>query len=229
MAKLITIGDLSSFEAKDKVLKKGEVLCEELESGNILFFPKIPFCFPQNDIDFLLEQKQTGNSSRKNIAYKPYIDKITNAVSYSKTDQEKMLEIMRNYSYNVKEFLTQLLTPYASSWRLDYASFRPVQEKGRKLRIRARNDLLHTDAFPSRPMHGTRILRFFTNINKTESRKWVTSDSFEPLAQKFAGAKGVPFPKRPRTSAKAKTKRILKRCAGKGWKGREWRGRKLTD
>ena len=43
MAKLITIGDLSSFEAKDKVLKKGEVLCEELESGNILFFPKMIF------------------------------------------------------------------------------------------------------------------------------------------------------------------------------------------
>ena len=31
--------------------------CKELENGNILFFPKIPFKFPAEDVDFLLKQK----------------------------------------------------------------------------------------------------------------------------------------------------------------------------
>ena len=43
---------------------------------------------------------------------------------------------------------------YARSWRVDYASFRPVEEQGRELPLRHRNDLLHLDAFPTRPTHG---------------------------------------------------------------------------
>ena len=101
---------------------------------------------------------------------------------------------MRNYSQNVTQFLKQLLPPYADKWKLDYASFRPFQEKGRQLRTRARNDLLHVDAFPTRPMHGHRILRFFTNINPSESRCWTTSSPLHLLAEQFGG-KDLPFPK----------------------------------
>ena len=141
-----------------------------IESGNILFFSKCPFHFPQEDLDFLLAQKQTGSSNRKNIAYKLQTNKITNAVEFSEEQGKQLLEIMRNYSQRVVEFLSKLLHPYSSKWNLDYASFRPFQEKGRQLRTRARNDLLHVDSFPTRPVHGGRILRFFTNINPKESR-----------------------------------------------------------
>ncbi len=204
MTKLITV--------ENDQTDKGSYYCDQLESGNILFFPKVPFSFPQEDIDFLLEQRQTGNTSRKNIAYKPHIDKVTNVVSTSssKIDQDRLLEIMRNYTHNVNAYISQLLSPYASSCRLDYSSFRPFQEKGRNLRMSARNDLLHIDAFPSRPMHGTRILRFFTNINPDEPRRWVTSDSFDVLAEKFAG-KDIAFPKRYKSSMSANFLRTMKR------------------
>ena len=58
--------------------------------------------------------------------------------------------------------------------------------------MRARNDLLHVDAFPTRPLHGSRILRFFTNINPTENRQWITSDGFEKLAEKYAEKVSIP-------------------------------------
>jgi hypothetical protein len=166
--------------------------CKALEAGNILFFPSTPFLFPKKDIDFLLTQRQGSSSNRKNIAYKPQIDRITNHDTKDVAAAEKLKEILRNYSKQVTRFLSFLLFPYASEWKHDYASFRPFQEKGRNLRLRARNDLLHCDAFPTRPLHGARILRFFTNINPTESRHWITSKSFAELAEEFADTVSIP-------------------------------------
>ncbi|HLB58635.1 MAG TPA: Kdo hydroxylase family protein, partial [Bdellovibrionota bacterium] len=48
------------------------------------------------------------------------------------------------------------------------------------------------DAFPTRPLHGSRILRFFTNINPKESRHWMTSLPFDALLQTYGGVE-VPF------------------------------------
>ena len=188
MAKLIVVEENSGKSGDTKY-------CEELEAGNILFFAKIPFPFFQEDIDFLLSQRQTCAKNRKNIAYKPHLDKITNFEKKSPVETERIHKIMKKYSHCIVRFLSTLLSPYASSWKLDYASFRPFQEKGRKLRIHARNDLLHTDAFPSRPMHGDRILRFFTNISPSQSRRWITAHSFKELVEKFGGTKELPFPK----------------------------------
>jgi hypothetical protein len=194
MAKLITIEKniltdfLSSKNHRD-------LYCKELEAGNILFIPYIPFAFPNEDLQFLLAQRQTGGKNHKNIAYKPKSNTISNAASLSEQQSKRLLEIMQFYSQSCSSFLSQLLSPYHSHWRVDYASFRPFEEKGRPLRTRARNDLLHVDSFPTRPMNGKRILRFFTNINPAQDRKWITSDPFEVLAKRFGG-KEVPFPRK---------------------------------
>ncbi len=95
---------------------------------------------------------------------------------------------MRNYSESVTAFLTGFLSPYNGRWQLDYASFRPQEEEGRDLPLRRRNDLLHTDAFPTRPTHGARILRFFNNIHPTRTRDWIVSDPFRTVATKYAPA-----------------------------------------
>ena len=85
---------------------------------------------------------------------------------------------MRNYSAQVIEFLTKFLTPYAGKWILDFSSFRPIEEEGRDLPLHKRNDLLHVDAFPSRPTRGGRILRVFTNLNPKRPRVWNTTREF---------------------------------------------------
>lgn len=180
-----------------------------LERSDILFFPQAPFEFPKEDIAFLLQQRQGASKSRKNIAYKPQLDRVTNHISKDPVEKERMKEVLRRYSREVTQFLTALLPPYAKAWKHDYASFRPFQEQGRALRLRARNDLLHVDAFPTRPLHGARILRFFTNINPVESRRWITSEPFEKLAAQFGG-QGVPFPAPIRHSFGARLERKMK-------------------
>jgi len=58
-------------------MDRGRALCGELEAGNILYFPRTPFAFPDEDLQFLLSLKQTDASFHKNIAYRPAEDRIT--------------------------------------------------------------------------------------------------------------------------------------------------------
>jgi len=173
----------------------GRWCCARLEEGNILFFPKAPFELPPDRVQFLLGQKQSEAGYHKNIAYRPLSDRLTGYAQGRGADKEKLHAIMRQYSQTVIGFTRQLLSPYAGSWAVDFASFRPQQEAGRQLRLRARNDLLHVDSFPTRPSYGNRILRVFTNINPTEPRVWATGETFENLVARFAGAGGMPLPR----------------------------------
>ena len=47
------------------------------------------------------------------------------------------------------------------------------------------------DAFPTRPTHGDRILRVFTNVNPEAARVWASGGTFEELAARFATASGL--------------------------------------
>jgi hypothetical protein len=139
-------------------------------------------------LEFLLGQQQTDSSLHKNIAYKPAIDALS-GVDTKTADSAavtRLQGIMRFYSGAVTEFLSGFLSPYARRWKLDYASFRPQEEQGRDLALRKRNDLLHTDAFPTRPTYGSRILRFFNNIHPTRTRDWVVGEPFPTLVKQFA-------------------------------------------
>jgi len=194
MSQLIAAQDASgsSLAPSSDPTERGRWLCSQLEAGNIVFFPHTPFAFPQDDRDFLLGQKQTSSAFHKNVAYRPAEDRITGLDQTDTPEAERLRAILRNYSQSVVQFLTQLLTPYAGKWKLDYASFRPLEEKGRPARLHARNDLPHFDSFPTRPTNGDRILRFFTNINPTQSRVWITSQTFEALGPQFAKTHGLP-------------------------------------
>jgi len=163
--------------------------CAHLEAGDVLYFPQTPIEFAQGDLEFLRNQKQVGAGYRKNIAYKPTEDRVTGFVVQSTETGERLQSVMRKYSRDVAEFLSKFLAPYESRWQLDYASFRPQEEEGRDLSTRKRNDLLHTDAFPTRPTHGDRILRFFNNINPIKPREWITTETFDALAKQFAGTR----------------------------------------
>ena len=170
--------------------------CAQLEAGDILYFPHSPVPLSADDISFLLGQQQTDSSLHKNIAYKPNVDRLSgfDAKTASPAAVERLHGIMRRYSQSVVAFLTGFLSPYKANWQLDYASFRPQEEQGRDLPLRRRNDLLHTDAFPTRPTHGARILRFFNNIHPARTRDWVVSDPFAQMVRQFAPARIAPQP-----------------------------------
>lgn len=165
--------------------------CEQLEAGKVLFLDRIPYLFPKADREFLLSQKQSGSRLHKNVSYRPHQDVLRGAASGGQAE-EMLHDIMRRYSAEVANFLAKLLQPYAAHWTLDYASYRPEEEQGRDLPVHKRNDLLHVDSFPTRPMHGRRILRCFTNINPSAPRVWNTTEDFDVLAQKYAADAGLP-------------------------------------
>ena len=162
-----------------------------LEEGHILLFPTSPIDIPAEDRAFLLEQRLVGGVRHKNIAYLPGEDRVKNYVRQKPGDDERLLAAVRRYSERAIDFVKTLLPSYAPGLGIDYASFRPEEEAGRKLPTRSRNDLLHVDAFPTRPVRGDRILRIFTNINPEAPRVWVTAETFEELAERFAVASGL--------------------------------------
>lgn len=173
--------------------------CAQLEAGDIIFFPETPIQIAPDDLSFLLGHQQVGGAYHKNIAYRPLEDRITGFDAKDPSGAERLRGIMRQYSHDVLEFLRRFLAPYQARWKVDYASYRPEEEEGRDLALRKRNDLLHTDAFPTRPTHGDRILRFFNNINPQKTRNWITTETFDVLVEKMRngrldGQSAVPLP-----------------------------------
>lgn len=164
--------------------------CDQLERGKIISFPHVPFDFPQADCDFLLSQKQTGSRFHKNISYRPIHD-ILKGVASDSPDRERLQAIMRNFSRQAATFVANFLAPYAGKVKMDFASFRPLEEQNRDLPLHKRNDLLHVDAFPTRPMRGARILRFFININPAAERVWNVGEPFDSLIPQLARAQNI--------------------------------------
>jgi 3-deoxy-D-manno-oct-2-ulosonic acid (Kdo) hydroxylase len=155
--------------------------CQQLESGQVLFFRTVPFDFPADDRYFLLSQQQTGSRFHKNISYRPATD-LLKGVDTDSEDRARLHRVMQGFSREVTGFVAKFLAPYAGQIKLDFASFRPLEEQGRDLPLHKRNDLLHVDAFPTRPTRGGRILRVFVNINPSVCRVWNVGEPFHIFA-----------------------------------------------
>jgi len=109
----------------------------------------------------------------------------------SKAAGRRVHGIMRQHSSEVTRSAGWLLAPYAMDWALEPANLRLRPQTERALPQRECNDLLHLDAFSTRPTRGRRLLRCYTNISPVEPVVWTTADSFETLAQKYATEAGL--------------------------------------
>jgi hypothetical protein len=160
-----------------------------LEEGRVLFFPKTPFDVAESHRETLRKTAQVAGAHHKNIAYRPARNRVTGFEKAA--DSEALRDALRSYSQNALRFLGEFVPRYMQKARVDFASFRPQEEEGRDLPTNKRNDLLHVDAFPSRPTRGDLILRIFTNINLEKSRVWMVSDAFGEAARQHAEAAGL--------------------------------------
>lgn len=160
-------------------------LCRWLEEGAVIYFPQSPFILSQADHEFLLKQEQDGNPTHKNISYRPMSKVLRGVPKENPETLERMKTILDDYKTQTTGLFQTLLTPYQRHWRYDYGSFRPLEEAGRKLRLRARNDLIHVDSFTTRWMNGDRIFRVFVNLNPSTQRVWRTGRPFSHLAEQF--------------------------------------------
>jgi len=108
------------------------------------------------------------------------------------SELNRLRELLAGFTRSATAWLARTLPRYARAWQLDRVSYRPEEEATRRLRQKARNDLLHVDAFPSRPTQGKRILRLFVNVNPAEPRVWITSDPFAKLLERYGPEAGLP-------------------------------------
>jgi len=176
----------NAIEVQKPTPQTGAFLCEQLERGQVLLFREVPFAFPDADRKFLLSRSAAESRFHKNISYRPASGAVHGSADNS--DRERLLDVMQRFSREAAAFVARLLTPYAGKMRLDFASFRPLEEQGRDLPLHKRNDLLHVDAFPSRPTRGGRILRIFVNINPAAGRVWNVGAPFHAFVPGLMGS-----------------------------------------
>jgi 3-deoxy-D-manno-octulosonic acid hydroxylase-like protein len=173
-----------------------DALAERLERGEVIHYPTAPFPLPEGAERALLLEMRLAPFS-KNISYDPARDKAHGFLQTSVLQAEAARAVFARFSREATAWLACMLPRYAAQWKLDRGSYRPEEEATRRLRLIARNDLLHVDAFPNRPTQGHRILRVFANINPTEPRVWVTSEPFAKLLERYGPASGLPGTRHP--------------------------------
>ncbi len=165
---------------------------EQLERGQIATFDSCPFALPTgDDLAFLLQQQLQG-AIHKNISCNPETGQAAGFIRQSDEQAERLQRLLGDFSRNATTWLAEQLPTYASAWQLDRVTLRTEEEATRKVRLSARNDLLHFDAFPSRPSQGNRILRLYVNINPVDDRVWVISESFAKVFEKLGAKVGLP-------------------------------------
>ena len=151
-----------------------------LERGAVLFFPALPFLLSEPEKQFLDARVSDGQA--KNIS----LDHTSGKMQASSLSGEKARDLaamMERFGSQAVTLVHELL-PYRNVERAR-TSFRPVQVKDRHYSKISDDRLLHIDAFPSRPMRGRRILRFFANVAPNSPRRWHVGQPFEDFARTF--------------------------------------------
>ncbi|HEX3756179.1 MAG TPA: Kdo hydroxylase family protein [Rhizomicrobium sp.] len=156
-----------------------------LEGGAVLYFPKLAFQLADSETPFLDASVSDGKA--KNISLDPATGKLQ-ATSLTGELALALAAMIERFGTSAASLLAALL-PYRNVERAR-TSYRPVQVEGRRYSRINDDRLLHVDAFPSRPMRGRRILRFFANVAPLASphgvsRRWHVGEPFEDFARTF--------------------------------------------
>lgn len=173
----------SEYALKDFTGSTSEEIEDALEAGQVVFFSKCPIELPtERDLDWL----RTGLTARlkaKNLSYHPESDSVPRFEADSDT-RIRVENLLRGYGKRVAEFWRRTVPDYIPGCTFGTTSFRPVEEKDRDLKPRSSNELVHIDAGAYGATNGSRILRFFVNVNPERDRVWGTKGSFEQLMQR---------------------------------------------
>lgn len=191
MSKLLPFPIQSFAESFSQELK--EKCIDGLESGNVLFFPKLDFTVSEKELSFFSESLVTQD--RKNVSFDLSKDEIKGCIGGLEAI-ESIHEMMKRYAKSSNDFVLRLFPEYRGHLKLARTSFRPVEIQGRKSPSYRKDDtLLHLDSFPATPTKGNRILRLFTNVNPNgKPRVWKVGESCEEVLKKFAPKVAKPLP-----------------------------------
>ena len=154
-----------------------------LEAGKILYFPDLIFPLSEGEKAFL--HPDCVKQGTKSIKYNPLTQKLW-GTSDAAAKSPMLKEMMGRYAASARALIGQVLPHYIPTLHTGNTSFRPVEAEGRAQSARQDDTRLHVDAFPSRPNHGHRLLRVFSNIHPSgKARHWKAGEDFANLAERF--------------------------------------------
>ncbi|MGA9868727.1 MAG: Kdo hydroxylase family protein [Acetobacteraceae bacterium] len=154
-----------------------------LEAGKVLFLPRLPFRTLPEEAIFLTDTVAGG--ARKNVSLDPATGQTGN-VGLPADAAARLTAMIERFGRGAEHLVADLLPGYAASLERARTSFRPTEIAGRGYSPRHDDRRLHVDAFPTRPMHGRRILRLFSNVAADGSpRAWRVGEPFESFARTF--------------------------------------------
>ena len=160
-----------------------------IEGGGVLVLPRLSFELSAEEVRFLSPTWSDGRA--KNIS----LDGAALRGAYG-LDQDlgALARMIERFGASAGDLVTALFPQYAPYVKRARTSFRPQPAVGRPVSWRKDDARLHIDAFPSRPNHGERILRVFSNVNPVEDRVWRVGEAFATMAQTFLPRIGKPMP-----------------------------------
>ncbi len=178
-----------------------------LEQGKIICLPQLPFILTKDEKRYL--RSDCVKSGVKSIKYSP-VRKTLWGTSKEEDKSPILAGLLQRYAASAQTLINAIFPGYAPYLSIGNTSFRPVEAKERVQSARHDDQLLHVDAFPSRPNRGQRILRVFTNIHPNDlPRLWRVGEPFAHVAARF-------MPKIPRPLPGSSTLlRLLKITKGK--------------
>lgn len=189
----MTANVLETIEIKSWIGPFKAELCSRargaLESGKVLFFPDLAFRVAEDEQAFLSPRVTDGRS--KNISFDHTRGKLQ-GMAVTGDEETRLAAMIARFGEGAAGVVGDLLG-YRNVERAR-TSFRPVEIEGRSYSPTNDDRLLHVDAFPSRPMNGRRILRFFSNVAPERARNWNVGEPFEPFAAKFLPRVRAPLP-----------------------------------
>ena len=163
-----------------------------VEDGYLLSFPRLAFRLHDGERRFLDERWADGNA--KNISLRWPAGELRGAAG-SAADLAELRALVVRYADQAEAFALRLFPHYRGHLRRGNTSLRPARIEGRETSWRKDDTRLHVDAFPSNPMHGTRLLRVFCNVNPAgEARHWRVGERFESHARRYLSRMQRPLP-----------------------------------
>ncbi|HEY0201039.1 MAG TPA: Kdo hydroxylase family protein [Burkholderiaceae bacterium] len=153
-----------------------------LEAGKVLFFPHLGFTLEEGERTFL--RPDIRDPASRNISLGA--DGVLKGAAGDAATQAALAAMVGRFRAQAQALVGELLPHYTPRLRLAPTSYRPMQVETRTQSWRADDRRMHVDAFPSRPNHGERILRVFTNVNPEGApRVWRVGEPFEAIARRF--------------------------------------------
>ena len=153
-----------------------------VEAGRVLYFPHLAFEVLPTERALLREGMLSPQSRNVSLG----ADGVLKGAGGSAAEQAQLAAMVARFRQQALQLIDGLLPEYRGRLRFAPTSVRPRQVETRRQSVRADDQRMHVDAFPSRPNYGERILRVFANINPAGvPRVWRVGDDFETVARQF--------------------------------------------